>query len=941
MSVTLKSSGKTITGSVRTSNEDSLYLNPEQGIFVVADGMGGAAGGEVASKLACEQIAKEFSRNPGLSAEERLKNTIAAANKAVFEMANDNPELQGMGTTVTILMIDGNSALIGHIGDSRIYRLRGGQIEKLSVDHTVLQEALSKGVISPAEAKRIERGEKEFEYKNVITRVLGNEETVKADLRRESLEDGDCFLLCSDGLTSVVEDNEIQNILANADDNLETACSHLTALATEKGSQDNITVVIVEASVETTIPIAEVHETATRKIVVSTGQELELAPRRRVSVLTAHKVWAISALVICIGGLTVFFAFRGERPIQFRDPGLTSAFHLLQRDPAGSLVQFRDLAKLSLPTEEQGRLARKGIILAYLKSNKMEEALLNLEETLQVCAAQGELFLDVDREILGQELSTQLHNLSFTLWQSVRERTNQALTDLVKESPKWVEHQVVDGLQSQVADLDERFTAGEHDAAFAQLFSLQRRIVGTRQEVDFRKATARAKAQEALFTAQAAVDRLKGIVREKTAPKLRGMLQEVEVELSQATALFEKGDFSGTERRGLEVVNLVKATEDAYQAEKAGAEALVSEAKIAVDSLKKLSARASPQVRGIIKEAEAELIKADASLKTGAFPEAEERSWTTINLVRIARETHDLEEQKRRAERVAREEELKKALQIEAAKAVIASGERLAALEKDRDRIYDEFLFVQAREYQRAAQLDLSSGRFAPAIERASQTDELLNKLVKGAKLKPPPPAVWAISIANIIDDEILPEMTQAKGNLEKLDPLSFRYHEEREEIIKQLKGKVLPLFDRVKGKEGRPTAVRDWLRLSWRYSDIARGGSNADKLKKSITELSWLSESLRKGSKIYYVVQVAAFRHRSGADDMAHRCKKAGYENVRVIEDRSTPHTPFKVMIFSFPTREEARHIAREVKEKLALRSHPPFVRPFGQQFEIQEPSR
>lgn len=960
MPVALKSSGKTIVGSVRTTNEDSLHLDPEGGIFIVADGMGGVAGGEVASRLACEKIAKEFLLSPHLSAEKRLRDAITAANKAILEMANEDSQLKGMGTTVTALIIDGDYALIGHVGDSRIYRLRGGQIKQLSVDHTVLQEVLSKGVISPAEAKKIERGEKEFDYRNVITRAVGTEEIVEVDLRRELLEDGDCFLLCSDGLTSVVEDDEIQNILAKTDGNLETACSRLTTLAIEKGSQDNVTVLAVEVAVETAIPATKVYETVTRKVVVPTERELEFAPERRVSVLRAHKSWVIFALVICISGSAAFFALRNGRVREGRsrvsDPRLASAFHLLPGDPAGSLVQFRDLAKLSPPTEYQGRLARKGIILAYLKANKREEALLSLEETLRVSTAQGELFLDVDQESLGQELNTKLGNLSFALWQSSREKANQGITNLVKESPEWVEQQVVDGLRSQVAGLDERFTAGEHDAAFARLFSLQRKIVGTKQETDLRKAKAqvqaqekakakaKAQAQETLSAAEAGVDRLKGLGIEKASPKLRGMLEEAEIELSQARVLWEKGDFSGTETRGLEVVNLVKAIQDAHKEKKVGVEALLSEARTEVGDLKELSGRASPGVTGIIKEAEAELIKAGASLKTGAFPEAEERSRAAIDLARVARETYNLEKQKIVAERarVARERELEKALQREATKAVAAAGKELARLKEDRDRIYNESLLEKVREYQQVAGLELAAGRFDSAMERVSKANALLDRLVKESKPRPLQPAAWAISLANIIDREILPEMKEAKGSLQELDRLSHRYNEKRQEITGQLKGQISPLFDRAKRMDGCSEPVRDWLQLSWRYSGMARGESNAGKLKKSATELSWLSESLRRGGEIYYLVQVGAFRHRARADDIYNRSRKAGYENVRVIEDWSTPHTPFKVMIFSYSTRKEAERIAEEVKDKLALHRNPPsqqpFIRPFGQQFEEGE---
>lgn len=220
------------TGRQRNANEDSYFTRSP--LFVVADGMGGAQAGEVASKAAAESFATEL---PQAAPERVLEETIAGANRTIHELARKDPSLAGMGTTTTAAIVDleGESVALGHVGDSRAYRLRGERFEQLTRDHSLVEEMRRKGQITDAQAE-------DHPQRSIITRALGPEPEVQVDVQTVPAQDGDVFLICSDGLTTMLDDEAIARILLRAT-SLGAAVRTLVDEANRAGGRDNITVV--------------------------------------------------------------------------------------------------------------------------------------------------------------------------------------------------------------------------------------------------------------------------------------------------------------------------------------------------------------------------------------------------------------------------------------------------------------------------------------------------------------------------------------------------------------------------------------------------------------------------------------------------------------------------------------------------------------------------
>lgn len=241
--------GVSDVGMKRDHNEDSFLVDLELGLLVVADGMGGHAGGEHASRLAVETIQREvrrakeadgglFERPTGIEDSplpDVLRQAVEAASAAIFDAAQTDPELAGMGTTVTAALLDGKHAFVAHVGDSRCYLLREGKIYQVSEDHSLVNEQIKAGAISAAEART-------SRFKNIITRSVGFERTVAVDLMGIELQAEDRFVVCCDGLSNLVEDGEILAVAEAAP--LAEAAERLVALANERGGDDNITVVV-------------------------------------------------------------------------------------------------------------------------------------------------------------------------------------------------------------------------------------------------------------------------------------------------------------------------------------------------------------------------------------------------------------------------------------------------------------------------------------------------------------------------------------------------------------------------------------------------------------------------------------------------------------------------------------------------------------------------
>jgi serine/threonine protein phosphatase PrpC len=223
---------RTDTGRQRNANEDSFFTDSP--LFVVADGMGGAQAGEVASKAAAESFARDL---PEASPERVLEETIQGANRTIHELARKDPSLAGMGTTTTAAIVDleAEEVAIGHVGDSRAYRFRGGKLEQLTRDHSLVEEMRRKGQLTDEQAE-------DHPQRSIITRALGPEPEVQVDLQTVPALDGDVFLICSDGLTTMLSDEKIAHLLSRAT-SLEAAVRTLIDEANRAGGRDNITVV--------------------------------------------------------------------------------------------------------------------------------------------------------------------------------------------------------------------------------------------------------------------------------------------------------------------------------------------------------------------------------------------------------------------------------------------------------------------------------------------------------------------------------------------------------------------------------------------------------------------------------------------------------------------------------------------------------------------------
>ncbi|HXK12189.1 MAG TPA: Stp1/IreP family PP2C-type Ser/Thr phosphatase [Vicinamibacteria bacterium] len=239
-------------GRKRKGNEDSLFLNPEQKLYVVADGMGGHAAGEVASRVAVDaindfvtltggdqEITWPFGLDETISYEgNRLKTAIRQANRRVLETTRESAEYEGMATTVAAVLVDGDVANLAHVGDSRIYLWSGEGISLLTSDHSWVNEQIQSGVISPEQARS-------HPLRNVVTRALGGRADLVVDVQSRRMAKGDVLLLCSDGLTTMVSDEEIARIIGEAEGDVARAATALVAEANERGGEDNITVVLL------------------------------------------------------------------------------------------------------------------------------------------------------------------------------------------------------------------------------------------------------------------------------------------------------------------------------------------------------------------------------------------------------------------------------------------------------------------------------------------------------------------------------------------------------------------------------------------------------------------------------------------------------------------------------------------------------------------------
>jgi serine/threonine protein phosphatase PrpC len=227
-------------GRKRPSNEDAFGYSVEHGVFLVCDGMGGAAAGEIASSLAVDEVMRILTvRSANEPVDSVIHQAVATANEAIYSRSENNPRLNGMGTTLVSVVVDEGRVRIVNIGDSRCYRLRGKHLEQISEDHSLVDEQVRLGRMTAAEALR-------SPLRNVITRALGTQSKVTPDLFDLEVKPGDIFLLCSDGLTRELSDGKIEELLCAGGD-LQQMCASLVEAANSAGGGDNITSLLVRA----------------------------------------------------------------------------------------------------------------------------------------------------------------------------------------------------------------------------------------------------------------------------------------------------------------------------------------------------------------------------------------------------------------------------------------------------------------------------------------------------------------------------------------------------------------------------------------------------------------------------------------------------------------------------------------------------------------------
>jgi protein phosphatase len=235
----LTAASATDRGRKRPANEDAFGFSVEQGVYVVCDGMGGAAAGEIASQLAVDEMIRLMSSREGTPVDEAALKAIYSANTAIYSRSRRSARLSGMGTTLVALISTGQHVWVMNVGDSRCYRLRAGKIEQITLDHSLVEEQVRNGNMTPQEALR-------SPLRNVITRALGTQEEVTADVFEMEAGQGDLFLLCSDGLTRELTDARIAELLS-VDMPLDELCGSLVEAANKAGGHDNITCILVRA----------------------------------------------------------------------------------------------------------------------------------------------------------------------------------------------------------------------------------------------------------------------------------------------------------------------------------------------------------------------------------------------------------------------------------------------------------------------------------------------------------------------------------------------------------------------------------------------------------------------------------------------------------------------------------------------------------------------
>jgi len=318
----IEEAARTDTGRQRTANEDAYFARSP--VYAVADGMGGAQAGEVAAGIAADVFEEHFP--DGVDPERELTQIASEANRRIYELARSDSSRSGMGTTLTGAVVSDDEVSIVHVGDSRAYLLRDGELRQLTRDHSLVEELRRRGQLTVEEAE-------EHPQRSIITRALGPEADVELDVHTHQARSGDVFLLCSDGLTSMVREEQLHEILTESD-SLETAVNRLVAEANRAGGRDNITAVLFRLGDEQATGAAQTsHETAEQTATDIDAAEVRAAaelPVRKPGRARRRLKWAAISLatITVLAGLAVAAA-AGIRSVYFvgqNDRGLVTLY---------------------------------------------------------------------------------------------------------------------------------------------------------------------------------------------------------------------------------------------------------------------------------------------------------------------------------------------------------------------------------------------------------------------------------------------------------------------------------------------------------------------------------------------------------------------------------------------------------------------------------------
>jgi PPM family protein phosphatase len=363
---------RTDAGRQRHANEDSYYARAP--VYAVADGMGGAQAGEVASRIAAEAFDERTDEG---TPEQQLARVALEANRRIFDLAQKDSSHSGMGTTLTGLLVDGDEVAIVHVGDSRAYVFREGELRQLTRDHSLVEELRRQGRLTPEEAE-------EHPQRSIITRALGPERDVELDVHTHRARSGDVYLVCSDGLTSMVREDRLQEIVAGAA-SLQAAVDALVAEANEMGGRDNITVVLFrlggdeakdggEPGLDETVvglPVPE-PETGEREVVVQAeAPSAQPAPRRRRRPRRTWKRVATVLVALVLVGAAVVGAVAAIRSVYFvgqDDRGLVTLFRGVPYELPFGIDLYESQYVSAVPARTLTPLQRRRLLDHQLRS---------------------------------------------------------------------------------------------------------------------------------------------------------------------------------------------------------------------------------------------------------------------------------------------------------------------------------------------------------------------------------------------------------------------------------------------------------------------------------------------------------------------------------------------------------------------------------------------